>query len=134
MKNKSKTAWWKYLLAIVAFVAAYILAPIIIELVLKLFDFFAPKLYKNGENWISFLAHIGTPLVAAGAVEAIISEESIFVCVLMGIAALYTVFVATWNYLLGVITLITAIMMWAEAVVFIIFTVMNGVNNKTSKS
>ena len=121
-----KYKWWRYALAVLAFIMAYFLAPIVAALLCKPFNFLSPRAYQRSDMSITLIAYVLTPGVMLYAVGAIVDGSHKFAMVLMIIGAFYTVFVATWNYVNGIIATWTAISMGIEAVMFVILAVTEG--------
>lgn len=129
-----KYKWWRYALAVVVFVVAYFLAPVVVNILYKLLNLFTPRAYQSSVEWIDFITYLLTPIAVLYVVGKVVDGSHKFSMVLMIIGAFYTVFVTTWNYAYGTLSTWTAISMALEAVVFIILAVTEGKKNTEESS
>lgn len=129
-----KYKWWRYFLAVILFVVAYFLAPLVINILQNLMNLLTPKYYQNTQGWINLVTYLLTPIAVWYVVDRVTPEAFRFEMVLMIIGAFYTVFVTTWNFAFGMLDTITAISMALEAVVFIVMAIYSGKASAESKS
>ncbi len=97
-----KTPWWKFPCAILAFAVAYLFAPILIDLLLKLTNLFSPQYYRSSNDWI----HIASSALGAGIafmlVRAILKDKHPVFCLLLAlVSAVYSLFVGVYNFRSG---------------------------------
>ncbi len=121
-----KVEWWRYVLAVPAFILLYFLAPILWMLVQSVLDLFAPKYFKQGAAWIQLCAYIVAPFFASYAAAGItkrVTPLNVGLCILGGV---YSVFVATWNYLTGKNNVLTTVELAVSGVIYLVLAVKFG--------
>ena len=122
--EKVKTAWWRYVLATLVFVAIHFLAPGLIALISRFMDLFTPGYLRGSEAesiiWSWLFGYIIAAYINCNIATAITKEKVAFVGVLSFIAAAYSFFVSAWNYVLGVNSLSITISIIAGGITYLV--------------
>lgn len=112
--------------AVIAFIVLYLFAPIVVNLALRIFDFFSPTSMQHGARWLQLVTYLIVPFAIKYCIDYITAHETATTLVLMIIGAAYTIFVATWNYAGGTTALSAAVSMYCEAAAFVVCAVSAG--------
>ena len=121
--NKEKTAFWRYALGTLVFVAIHFLAPALIFLLNRIMDLFTPGYLRVSETenviWAWFIGYILAAVMNCQATLTIVKENKLFVSVLCFIAAAYSFFVSAWNYAIGLNSLVITLAIIAGGISYL---------------
>ena len=130
---EKKTPWWRYAAAVIVFLLAYFFGPMLIRLFELIVDLFSPRYFKQGEDWAMIIGYLGAPFLAAYLTFLIVGGFKPLLIVLCALGGVYSVFVATWNYLVGVNDGFTSVFIGLGGAVSIGIAVWIGMNTATRK-
>ena len=127
----SVVAWWRYPVAILAFVASYFLLPILFGLLLIITNWLSPEYYRSSELWIFVLSDILSATVGFEIVDVLMLKQNyVFQAVWATIVAIYSFLVAITNWFYGGSSLEQILGVSAMGVVAIVFVGLSCKKNK----
>ena len=130
-----KAKWWQYVLAVVAFVLLIFIAPIVIYLADRLVNLLSPKYLQDDDYWWSWVLGYGFAAYLSSTSALALSSSYKFSGVLSFIGAVYSIFVAAWNFAIYVNSFDVTVGIMAGGIVYIVsgvkfFKAENAGNNK----
>ena len=132
VKKEIPIDWWRYPVAILVFIVAYFLLPIVAGLILTITNWFSPEYYKSSEMWIYILADVASAVVGFLWVEKLLENKKyVFQAVWAAIVAIYSFVVAVINRIAGITNLKQFLGVLAMGVVSIVYV---GISCKKAKS
>lgn len=126
MEEKKKVAWWRYILALLIFVLTFFLVPAIVYLFRWLIDVFSIYTKESAAERL-LMSYVLTPFFANALAETALGKKNIFLVVLCAVAGAYSIFVATWNYLLGKNSLYETIALGIAGLIYFGLAVWDGI-------
>ncbi len=131
--RNSAIKWWRYPVAIITFVAAYFLLPLLIGIALTVTNWFSPEYYKSSELWIYVLSDILGAIIGFELVNKLMLKQNyVFQAIWAAIVAIYSIFVAITNRVLGITTLEQFLGVLAMGIVAVVYVGLSCKNNKAS--
>lgn len=135
MEN-NKEMWWRYPLAVLAFVAVCLCVPFVMYIVLYLLQLFVPKYYKSGEAWLYLVSYMFGAYMGYRVAFLISKGKDGFATALSILYAVYAIIVGTTN---GMVwgefpdTTIAYILSGIAIIGFQVFRLMNEANEAKKK-
>ena len=98
-----KTKWWQYVLAVIVFALVFFVVPIVVYLADRLINLLSPRYLQDNDYWWSWVLGYGfAAYISSNIALAACSANYKFSGVLSLVGAVYSIFVATWNFAVGV--------------------------------
>ena len=130
-EDVSTVKWWRYLVAILAFVATYFLLPVLIGLLLTITNLFSPEFYKSSELELFILTDILSAAIGFNLVDEImLKQKYVFQAIWATIVAVYSFFAAITNWFLGGSSLEQLLGVLAMGIVAIVYVGLSCKKNK----
>ena len=134
-KGVSTVAWWRYPVAILAFVASYFLLPILFGLLLIITNWLSPEYYRNSELWIFVLSDILSVTTGFEIVDVLMLKQNyVFQAVWATVVAIYSFLVAVTNWFYGDSSLEQILGVLAMGGVAVVFVGISCKKNKDSNA
>lgn len=92
-----KICWWRYPLAVLAFIVVSVVAPLIAFIALSLTELITPEYYRAGETWLWLVAYIAGAYMGYDVAFKISKGKDGFSTALSIFYAIYTIIVGTMN-------------------------------------
>lgn len=98
-----KAKWWQYVLAVIVFALVFFVVPIVVYLADRLINLLSPRYLQDNDYWWSWVLGYGfAAYISSNIALAASSANYKFSGVLSLVGAVYSIFVATWNFAVGV--------------------------------
>ena len=114
-----KTKWWRYILAIVTFLIADTVIPVLFGLVWSITSLFSPEYYRSSPSWTLLVSTILGTYAAIALADYIVQHSPKFIIIMCTVVAVVSIAVGVWNYALGNAQLINMISMLVHGIVAI---------------
>lgn len=98
-----KTKWWQYVLAVIAFALVLFVVPIVVYLADRLMNLLSPRYLQDNDYWWSWVLGYGIAAYISSSIALAVSNANYKFSGGLSLAgAVYSIFVAAWNFAVGV--------------------------------